>query len=212
MIISSQQLNFIHVPKAAGSSIGKGLRETFKLTKKDLEIQTDYKTFSKLRGFEFPNHSPASVKKEYIGADNYAKYFSFTFVRNPYSLLVSLYEYTHQTEKKIFEDRGWALNKFQQNILDNSFEEWVHKYPTGRCQTDLIFSDDGALLVDFIGKTENFENDVNKLSKITGIGVDTKTIANSTTHNHYREYYSESTKKIVLQRYGKAINLFDYKY
>jgi len=171
------------VPKAAGSSVGKYVRENIKLTQDDRDLQKEYAQYSKKHGYAFPNHTPAEVKKKFIGEDVYHEYFSFTFVRNPYSLLVSLYEYTHQKEKDIFEKNGWKLSRFQENILNNSFEDWVMNFETGRPQTDMICSSSGEILVNYIGKTEHFNLDFAKIQKIIGFNCDADEVANSTSHD-----------------------------
>lgn len=212
MIIPSHSLNFIHVPKAAGSSIGKELRSGLKITANDKKLQNEFTLYSKEAGYGYPNHAPARVKRDFLGAQEYKKYLSFAFVRNPYSLLVSIYEYTHQTEKKIYEKNGWEHNQFQNNILDNSFDDWILNFPTGKCQTDWLTSKTGGLLVDFIGRTENYENDSKKLFRLVGIEQDTSVKANATDHKHYREYYSEQGKIVVEKKYSKALKLFGYRF
>lgn len=212
MIIQSKKLNFIHVPKAAGSSIGKILRESLKTSKKDADFSEEFRVFAEDRGFIFPNHAPAKVKKEFLG-ESYGEYFSFAFVRNPYDRLVSLYEYTRQKEVDIFKKRGLELNKFQINIIENTFEDWVTKFNTGPAQSDWLCDENGSLIVDFVGKTENSNNDIQKLHKIFGLdSVDTGVSANTTKHANYKSYYKESAKSVVKSRYRKDLEIFGYEF
>ena len=49
MLISSHKLNFVHIPKAAGSSIGKLLESGINLTKKDLFVQDNFTKYAELQ-------------------------------------------------------------------------------------------------------------------------------------------------------------------
>jgi len=212
MLIPSRKINFVHIPKAAGSSIGNLLNSSIELTKEDIVFKEEFQNYSELKGFKFPNHAPARVKKKYLGDEKYKEYFSFCFVRNPFSLLVSLYEYTHQIEYALFSEKGWSFNQYQKNILENSFEDWILNFPTGKCQTDWIFSDTGELLVDFIGKTENYDLDVSKLIQLLGISSVKSLKKNATVHKNYREYYSDISQSVVEKKYSKTLKLFGYDF
>lgn len=79
-------------------------------------------------------------------------------------------------------------------------------------QTDWILDDNGNIMVDFIGRVENIEEDLKKCFDIIGIKTNKIPHINKTKHNNYRQYYNETTQKIVKEIYKKDIDFFNYKF
>lgn len=213
MIIPSRKINFIHIPKAAGSSVGSCLNKQIKRTTSDIEFKEKFDTFSKAKGFAYPNHAPAAIRSQFMGSEEYASYFSFAFVRNPFDLVVSLYEYTWQKERDLFKKMNWELSQFQKNILNNTFTDWVLNFDTGRLQSSYLFSSSGELLVTSIGKTESFDKDFIFFSRALGITYEPKTAKkNSTVRESYKKYYNSETTAVIENKYQKDLELFGYSF
>lgn len=213
MIIPSKSINFVHVPKAAGSTVGACLNKQLKKTSSDIKFREKFETHSKAQGFAFPNHAPAAIRLEFMGREEYSRYFSFAFVRNPFDLVVSLYEYTWQTEKELFARMNWELSQFQRNILNNTFTEWVLNFDTGRPQSSFLLSSTGELLVTNIGKTETFEKDFYFFSKALDINYEpTAAKENTTIRDNYKKYYNSETISVIEKTYQKDLELFGYTY
>jgi len=79
-------------------------------------------------------------------------------------------------------------------------------------QIDWIKGDNGKIIVDFIGKFENLEDDLLKVSRILGASINDLPHLNSTSHQSYKTYYTEKTKRIVEQTYAEEIDLFEYTF
>jgi len=213
MLIQSRLLNFIHVPKAAGSSIEKLLKTHTLDEAADERFREGFASFAKGHGISFPNHASAQLRVEFLGMETYRRYFSFAFVRNPFDLVVSLYEYTHQRERALFEKNGWELRTHQKNILENSFEDWVLNFSTGNSQSSYILSESGSILVDFIGRTESLDSDIMKLYRLFGVeNPESMPRSNATRRDDYQSYYSDATKAVIAERYVDDLRLFGYEY
>jgi hypothetical protein len=213
MIIPSKRINFVHVPKAAGSSVGACLNKQIKKTSSDIKFRENFEAHSKAKGFAFPNHAPAAVRLDYMGKEEYSRYFSFAFVRNPFDLIVSLYEYTWQKEKALFAKMNWELSQFQKNILNNTFTDWVLNFDTGRPQSSFLLSGSGELLVTNIGKTETFDKDFYFFSKAIDIKFEPSAAKeNTTVRDNYREYYNPETVAVIEKTYHKDLELFGYSF
>lgn len=98
---------FIHIPKAAGTSITKFLTNNLESAKK---INTRGDTHHSIETFLTDNFITSSL-------DNY---FKFMTVRNPWDWYVSLYEYNKK--QKIHE---WKLFNFNNEKL--TFKNWLEK-------------------------------------------------------------------------------------
>ena len=109
LISDSHKFIFVHIRKAAGSSIRDILTPisnpipkdvVSKIKSKILKIETNYQKFT------FGGHSPILQGKNIIPKELYEDYFKFAIVRNPYTRLVSEYEYIkglqdHGRHKKV---------------------------------------------------------------------------------------------------------------
>ena len=121
---------FIHIPKAGGSSI----QNIIKKYNKDLAgcLHKPVKEYS----------------KEYRDSC-----FVFSFVRNPYDRLLSAHKYItggfgNEGDVKFGKTLSLDFKNFVKNELQDSIN-WLHFKPM-----TLWLNDD----IDFIGKTENYEN------------------------------------------------------
>mgnify|MGYP006279717631 CR=1 FL=1 len=78
-------------------------------------------------------------------------------------------------------------------------------------QSDWIYDKNGNLMVDFIGKVENLNEDIDKVFEIIGINGKIPHL-NKTKRKKYKKYYTEETKKIVEGLYKKDIENFGYTF
>ncbi|TDM05606.1 MAG: hypothetical protein C4K60_12690 [Ideonella sp. MAG2] len=93
---------FVHVPKAAGTSISR-LFTRFS-TYRDLEVGGTplgeaVQPFFKRR-FGLAKHSTAQEIESVMGAQRFGKYFTFAFVRNPYTRAFSIFNYLHRQQDR----------------------------------------------------------------------------------------------------------------
>ena len=184
---------FIHIPKTAGVSLVKAIYG-------DVTLEGH-------RSFYF-NSIALNIKNE--------KYFSFTFVRNPFDRLYSAYIFlkkggmnhhdrlafeTHLSEFEDFED-------FVLNGLDNKLiSQITHLIP----QHEYLCDKTGIILVDFIGRFENLDKDILLLSK--KLNKDIKlSHHNYNKKKDYREVYTDEMIEKVYQVYQKDIDIFEYSF
>ncbi len=162
-------------------------------------------------------------------------YFKFTFVRNPWSRVVSTYQNkiktTREKVKLMFAERYPGLRDGM------GFEEFVHflvEHPQGSdshadrhwaSQHLFLIDEKGQVLVDYIGKVENLEDDFRKITRQLGLGSlelpvlntrdgwtgDTASLKQRDPHD-YRTWYNEETRELVRQRYAVDIDFFKYEF
>ncbi len=152
---------------------------------------------------------------KYLPYEKYYDYFKFTFVRNPYDRLLSTF--LDKTKKVI--GTPWEIQYFAQ-FKDYTFEQFVgHLYENvnlsnndvnRHLRTQMSLSNDANDL-NFIGKLENLETDLNLLNNILGTHMKSIESKNKTNHDHYSSHYTNAMKKMVYEMYFEDFNFFNYK-
>ena len=219
MIINhSHKFIFVHVPKAAGTTVTSTLSTLTRYCDQEIggtslgEAVQPY--FN--RRFGLRKHATASEIIKVIGAEKWNDYFSFSFVRNPFERLVSAYFFLKSWSGV---PAGFAeaftkvrtLDEFLESDLwierpgpDNIFMPQVHW---------LMDADDKNLAVDFVGKTETLLTDLATVGSRIGIDLDLSApvVANKTPEYDRKVKWSKKTVKRIVDRYGRDFEVLDYR-
>ena len=138
---------------------------------------------------------------------NFDDYFKFAFVRNPFEREVSLWKYLIRIKK-------------EGETVEEKFSDFV-KIPANRSggrpgagytYMDYVKDVDGTIILDFIGRFENLQQDFNTVCDKIGIPHQELPHMNKTKHKHYTEYYDDETRQIVAEKYAKDIEYFGYEF
>lgn len=166
MIISDKyKCIFIRIPKTGSTSV----ETLFKKIDPDC-ISSDEENIPY-------GHFYASQLKDMVGEKKWNEYYKFAFVRHPYSWIKSQYTYNMwgtyenypEVEKKLYLVLdGHEMAKPKDNVFNIDhmvklyllLKEWFQ----GEIQSRYVDLD-----IDFIGKMENFQEDMNKVFKKLGI-------------------------------------------
>jgi hypothetical protein len=233
MISHQHKCIFIHIPKNAGQSI-----EHVFLDLLDLKWETRAPLL--LRFNDRPELGPPSlahlkayeyVRYRYLSQELFDEYFKFTFVRNPWDRTVSIYKYFK------FNTR-FEFKFFLANILKKGL--WQDRFWFVGPQSDFVCAEDGRILVDFIGRFENLQNDFYHVCQQIGLppivvphihessasGPDLsfkprqfiKYVRYQLKGKHipafkkYQDYYDDESRELVAELYKKDIELFRYEF
>lgn len=133
---------------------------------------------------------------EMIGLEKWDEYFKFSFVRNPWDRLVSMYFYRRDVRCVIPSDMSFK-----------GFVRWVHFdcHPF----TQVKWFQDRLQEMDFIGRFENLE-DYQVIRE--RFGLDELPHHEATTHDHYTTYYDLETRQFVADYYAEDIKEFGYSF
>ena len=74
-----------------------------------------------------------------------------------------------------------------------------------------ICDSNGKLLVNYLGRFETLNDDIQAISNQINFNIDIKHF-NKSTHDNYRNIYDEEMKTIVETLYEEDIHLFNYKF
>lgn len=150
--------------------------------------------------------------------------FSFAFTRNPYDRVVSWYSYLTQKLNNE-EERQRHIEIYGKKFLSGDFTDFVKYAPDWVTQSSLDWCVDAKhnRRVDFVGKYENFNDDLEYVLKNIFRSelsfVDFMRLCkidewayNSSKHKKYTEYYTSETKKIIQNKCAKELNYFKYEF
>jgi hypothetical protein len=149
-------------------------------------------------------HLHAKTTKE-IYKEHWGEYFTFSFVRNPWDLMVSWYVFRQKPQKLNLDFREF-LTEYEIR------QKWAHWLPKSLLYTDWLLQKDGTELVDFIGRFETLQQDFNTICDKIGIPRQELPHHHQTKHKHYTEYYDDETRQLVAEKYAKDIEYFGYEF
>jgi hypothetical protein len=197
MISHKYKCIFVHIPKAAGTSLMGALR-----TKK----------FEQVHGYVGHSKKPKKGRLDKIlssSVHDINNYFKFAFCRNPYDRIVSVWKYLSFIKPAGRLNRFPEFKNFIKLGLNVKNDHWRwHYYP----QYYHICSKNRNPDIDYIGRFENLQEDFNTICDKIGIPHQQLPHKNKSKHKHYTEYYDEETKQIVAEKYAKDIEYFNYKF
>jgi hypothetical protein len=221
MIIShSKQFIFIHIYKNAGTSITEilwphaRLREKMERNDKTRRIIDFVNHIGEMHGNKWfdghgnkwlngvHKHATAREIRSYLGDKLFCHYFTFAFVRNPFDWQVSLYHYIKSSE--------WHP---EFHVVRNlTFREFVLREIEKRAPTQSSFvTDKGSVIVNFVGKVENIENDLPAVCKRIGLAINSIPHLNrSVRESDYMKYYDEDLRTLLLNYCNEDFRNFGY--
>jgi hypothetical protein len=150
--------------------------------------------------YGFYNHMPAKEARALLNDDKiWRSYFKFAFDRNPWDRQVSAYHfrYRHAANPPPFSA-----------YMRQRRDAWINNYN--------IYSIDGDVCVDFVGRFESLDADLRKALKEVGLdfaeGLPRAKANFRREQKHYRDYYDEDTRDIVGTWYAPEIALLGYQF
>jgi len=227
MICREYNCLFVHIPKTAGQSI-----EQFFMDRLDLDWDRDRESLllqsndDPARGTEKLAHLSASeyVDCGHVSRQDFTRFFKFSFVRNPWSRILSEYRYRNYFHHRSFRD--FVLNKLPSPGWDDKYRHVMPQY-------DMLHDRQGNLLVDFVGRFESLQQDFDQVCQRLDISRselphrnrsdkksrDLKRQVRNLLYMHgenqlrrMQDFYDDETRKAVAEYYRKDIEAFGYNF
>ena len=179
---------FIHIPKTAGTSLVNAI----------YNINPE-------------GHKSVLFLKE-IFEDDLSSFFKFCFVRNPYDRLFSSYMFLKKGGVNIHDINAYnkylcCYKDFEDFVLNGISEELTREIIHFTPQTYFICDNTGSIIVDFIGRFESLEKDVEKLSEMLDIEINLPHL-NINEKDCY--IYTDEMKIKVNEVYKQDFDLLSY--
>ena len=213
MIFFKNKLIFIHIPRTAGSTVENFLwkyEDDLKRTSKNLWMGfvTKYNNEFQTGGLQHltTNHVTKIYPKEM------SEYFTFAFVRNPFTRIVSQYLYTLNHRADLQEYLGIDYNapyeKYLEKIDKIDHVQWMpmHKF---------LLDESDNLKVKFVGRQENFKNDFLKVLKKINISYNDDFLIQNKSNNNiiYKDFYKNRANiEFIEKKYKKDLEFFNYTF
>ena len=194
---------YVHIPKTAGNSINR------------------------VFGVSWEDHKDLGRYAADMPAGDFARYFKFAIVRNPWDRLFSDYNYqlkksrARHTKLFLYDEAG-AVRTFAQwvrAVLADPYryapESWggevspgVHRWSP---QVDWI-AVNGRSQLDFVVRMEDLQADFSQVCRTLGIPPVRLPHRNRRLHCHYSWYYDNTTRDLVSEYYAQDITAFGYRF
>jgi hypothetical protein len=183
---NSRNIIFVHINKTGGVSIEHAL------------------------GFE-KQHLTALEFKEQLRQKHWDNAYKFSIVRNPWDKVVSHYFHRVKTNQTGLKDNQIDFKEWVKLTYGEQNPKYYDDPKYFMPQINWLTDNKGEIIVDFIGRFENFENDFQHICE--KIGVKTKLpFLNKSEHREYQYYYDPETLEIVGRWFWKDIEMFNYKF
>lgn len=208
MIVSHRhKFIFIHVTKCAGTSVTRALAPY--LGEDDLVLgctpEGEKLSEAGRRRGGLHKHSSAAQARQVLGESLWNAYFKFSFVRNPWDLLVSQYHWWLVTP---WDDANHTGRKVREL---NDFEDYVlSPYRRRASCLDFLADSAGKLDVDFVGRQETLRWDFARVCRRLGLPAIELQVENRTRHGPYPGYYNPLTRDLVGAWFRADCTSFGY--
>jgi hypothetical protein len=240
MISHRHKCVFVHVPKTAGQSIEHVFLGALKLTwetraglliRRNDNPEMGPPRLAHLRAVDY-------VRCGHITSDEFQTYYKFSFVRNPWDRMISLYK--HLGFSRRVEFKTFLVKELRKRVYERKF--WFV-----RPQADFIFDDNGDLVVNFVGRFERLDEDFGYVCKRIDLPegrlphinrssdknrkhvFDVKEAfskpdrivkqlwrlyrrGSTPAYERYEGYYDDEAKELVEELYKADVNLLGYRY
>lgn len=216
----------LSVPKTGSTSLRKSFWKY-----SDIHSTQNTKNPQWVDEFGKPIHDHVKFNELHNHFSNLDEYYTVAFVRNPWSRIVSYFEYIRRCsiehKKKIetgeihkiaeYRKNFGALTKKVMDSCDYKFPKFVrtiesHRWWLRPCYDWVCNKTNTEIGVDFIGKMETIQQDFNKLCDKFKLPKKTLPTTNKTNHTHYTEYYNKATRDIIAKNFAKDIEHFGYTF
>ena len=161
---------------------------------------------------KLPRHAKSVAAREMLPRELYDELFKFAFVRNPWDLQVSSYHHIRRERPHLME--GIAdFESFLRWKLDPERPYQFHVDTSSQTQSSYLVDLDGQVIVDFVGKYENLEEDFHTACR--RIGIPPPPLPHkrkATDRKSYREYYTPETAALIAAHFERDIDMFGYSF
>jgi len=222
MLLSNRfQFLFVHIAKTGGTSIRSVLG------RHDWKDPYSAAAFLCHRishlcghriGTKLPRHAAIVGAQEMLSPARFDAFYKFAFVRNPWDRHVSAYHHFLREQPQVLAaQRIGSFQDFSRWLLEESQGYRGPKHvlvaSLRRLQIAHLVNHEGAIVVDFVGRYEQLEEDFHQICRRVGWPVATLPHRRRAgDRRDYRTYYTDAIADQVGQAFGQEAVTFGYRF
>ena len=206
MIVSYRhRFIFVAIPKTGTHAVRQALRAH--LGPDDIEqvglfVQKKF-PIPELAAIEHGHLSLEQVRR-HLAPDQFAGFFKFAFVRNPFDRFISYCAFVTRALGQFEADPKRVMRRFIDNPpLQHILFQPQHLFVTGA---------DGELLSDYVGRVEQMQDSYGEIARRIGIPSAPLDKVNASDRTDYRSYYDQALIDGVAKIYARDLELFGYDF
>ncbi len=216
MLLSNRyKFLFVHIAKTGGTSVRASL-DALRWSDPLYYLQFICSRLSHFTGHrlgsKFPRHAKIIAAKEMLPQNVFDNLFKFTFVRNPWDLQVSSYHHIKREAPQLMTE----IPDFASFIKWKFSPEREREYyfdTSMQLQSDYLIDLHNNLLVDFIGRYENLQDDYDHVCR--QIGIKPRALPHkrkARDRDDFRKYYDDESAEAVARHYRADIEHLGYTF
>jgi hypothetical protein len=196
---------FVHIPKAAGTSVMRSLAKINGNNKRWL-ASSKHETLSE---FAINVHRRYSIVDRLMSKSP-EQYFTFAFVRNPWDRMSSFYRYLYEQHPQKLD----SVVDFRDFLIKSTDKKsWINNFHSMRPQTNFIDNSNKRLKLNYLGHFEYINDDFEAIAKKIEVKARLKRENVSiNSKKDYRQDYDDHLISIVAERFAKEIKIFGYEF
>lgn len=156
------------------------------------------------------NHLTAVQLRDHVGAEDWARRFTFTVVRNPFERVVSIYFYRVRTAQTGLGNRHLNINQWIERVWEAEDEAYIPNAILTAPAFEWV-SDAGDLIVDDVLKLETLDRDWDRVADRLGV-TRRPELVNYNSHPRYRDLLTPASRKILERAFAPDMDQFGYDY
>lgn len=167
----------------------------------------------------YKSHATAKEIRDYCYLNQSKLYFDsafkFAFIRNPFDWVVSLYEFIRKNEshENYEEIKSMTFDEFCMWNVKMVHEQKENNNGSINNLSGFLLDDDGKLIVDFVGRMENYDNDMRFILGKLGMNINEIPKINvSERKPDYRDYYNDFSRSIIEEGFADDLKYFNYSF
>jgi hypothetical protein len=218
MLIShSRNFLFVHIAKTGGTSVRAALRR-YRWSGRYAPAVLAASLMSQMTrprhklGVKFPRHAKAIAAKEMLPDEIYRGLFKFVFVRNPWDLQVSSWHHIGREKPSVLN----GITTFEQFLRHKLDPERPYDFMldiSQEIQSDYLIDLHGNVIVDYLGRYENLEDDFRAVCEHIGLPrINLPHERRAVDRHDYRRYYDDDTAALVAEHYAADIEYLGYTF
>jgi Sulfotransferase family len=145
-------------------------------------------------------HMPAWRVRRYVGEEIWRSYYKFTFERNPWDRQVSWYHYKTRNFNPGAKPSFASFNADRRRARVVNWD---------------LYTADGDIVMDFLGRYENLSDDFLRVLKNIGLADKIslpKVNRSQVKAADYRTYYNDESREMIARWYRPEIIHFSYEF